>query len=105
MKDSAGVNRGHCKDCGVDKCSDYKIQKKKMFADIVDTIQLSMHAKIPEKIIQAKKQNNDLGDAIYNDVNDELERYSLNSICCHHKSSAVIVLCLQKSQKYSQLPA
>ena len=22
-----GVNRGHCKDCGVDECSDYKIKK------------------------------------------------------------------------------
>ena len=27
MKDSVGVNRGHCKDCGVDECSDYKIKK------------------------------------------------------------------------------
>ena len=27
MKDSAGVNRGYCKDCVVAECSDYKIQK------------------------------------------------------------------------------
>ena len=27
MKDSLGVNRGHCKDCGEDKCKDYKVQK------------------------------------------------------------------------------
>ena len=75
-----------------------KFRKTQMFADIVDATQLIMHAKIPEKIMQAKKQNKDVGDAIYNpaynDVNDELVRYSLNSICCHSKSSAVVVLCL-----------
>ena len=27
MKDSLGVNRGHCKDCGEDECKDYKVQK------------------------------------------------------------------------------
>ena len=62
-----------------------------MYADIVDATQLSMHAEIPE-IMQAKKQNRD--PATYNDVNDELVRYSLNSICCHRKSSAVVLLCL-----------
>ena len=65
-----------------------------MFAEFVDATQLSMHAKILEKIMQAKKENKNLGGATYNDVNDELERYSLNSICCHRKSSAVVVLCL-----------
>ena len=44
-----------------------------------------MLAKISEKIIQAKKQNKDLGGAAYNDVNDQLVRYSLNSICCYRK--------------------
>ena len=27
MKDSLGVNRGHCKDCGEDESKDYKVQK------------------------------------------------------------------------------
>ena len=27
MKDSLGVNRGHCKDCREDECKDYKVQK------------------------------------------------------------------------------
>ena len=27
MNDSVGVNRIHCKDCGVDESSDYKIKK------------------------------------------------------------------------------
>ena len=27
MKDSLGVNRGHCKDCVEDECKDYKVQK------------------------------------------------------------------------------
>ena len=35
-----------------------------MFADIVDATQLSMPAKIPEKIMQAKKQNKDLVSAV-----------------------------------------
>ena len=35
-----------------------------MFADIVDATQLSTHAKIPEKIMQAKKQNTDLLSAV-----------------------------------------
>ena len=65
-----------------------------MSGDIVDATQLSMHVKIPEKIMQAKKQNKDLGGATYNDVNDELVRYSLNSIYFHRKSSTVVVPCL-----------
>ena len=71
-----------------------KFRKIQMFADIVDATQLSIHAKIPEKIMQAKKQNKDVEGATYNDVDDELVRYSLNSICCHRKSSVVVVLCL-----------
>ena len=71
MKDSVSVNRGHCKDCGVDESSDYKLRKTQMFAlaVIVDATQLSMHAKIPEKqerikLMQAKKQSKDLVSAV-----------------------------------------
>ena len=35
-----------------------------MFVDIVDATQLSMHAKIPEKIMLVKKQNKDLVSAV-----------------------------------------
>ena len=35
-----------------------------MFADIVDATQLSMHAKVPEKVMQAKKQSKDLVSAV-----------------------------------------
>ena len=35
-----------------------------MFADIVDATQLSMHAKILEKIMQAKKQSKDSVSAV-----------------------------------------
>ena len=60
-----------------------KFRKAQTFADIVDATQLSIHPKIPEKIMQAKEQNKDLEGATYNDVNDELVRYSLNAIFCH----------------------
>ena len=97
MKDSAGDNGGHCKDCGVDERAVLitKFRKTQMFADIMDATQLSVHAKIPEKITSRKKQNKDLGGATDNDVKDELVGCSLKSICRHRKTSAVVVLCLK----------
>ena len=68
MKDSTVANRGHYKDCGVDKCSVYKIQKNK------DGCYPVKHAKIPDEDNASKETNKDLGDATYNDVNDELVR-------------------------------
>ena len=40
-----------------------KFRKTQTFADVADATQLSMYAKFPEKIMQAKKQNEDLGGA------------------------------------------
>ena len=67
MKDSASVNRRHCKDCGIDECSDYKIQTN---TDVCRYCGChpAKHAKILEKIMQAKKQNKDLRGATYNDL-------------------------------------
>ena len=59
-----GVNREHCKDCGVDESSDYKIKKNTDVCRCCGCYQLSMHAKIPEKIMQAKKQSKDLVSAV-----------------------------------------
>ena len=67
MKDSAGVNRGHCTDCRVDECSDYKIQKNTDVCRYCGCYPVK-HAKIPEKIMQEKKQNKYLGGATYNDL-------------------------------------
>ena len=79
MKDSAGVNRGgHCKDCGVDECSDYKIQKSTDVCRYCRCYPVK-HAKDPAEDNANKKQNKDLEGATYNNVNDELVRYSLNS--------------------------
>ena len=68
MKDSVGVNIGHCTDCGVDElCSNYKIQINTDVCRYCGCFPAE-HAKIPEKIMQAKKQNEDLRGATYNDL-------------------------------------
>ena len=61
MKNSVGVNRGHCEDCGVDESSDYKIKKN---TDVCRYCGCYPVKYACDKIMQAKKQSKDLVSAV-----------------------------------------